>query len=812
MITVLTPEDLRKLCPTGSMAFTEPLSASTDVPMFGQERAREALSLGLGLHAEGFNIYVSGEQGSGKLRAVESFISGIASTESIPGDQCYLHCFSDPYQPRFLKLPAGRAVGFRKDMKTLIKSAVHALVKAFEHEDYAERRQQLHSRFESQQAALQQQLMEEANREQFLLKQNTWEVFTVPTKNGQPLTDQEFAALPVVEQEDIRKRQDAFSARIQRVVLDTRHIEKEAAEAFAKLESEVAGYAITNLITDMEERYVDLPAVVGYLQEVKQDILENLAEFLLSQKPQPLPLTGDHIPQGNFLRRYEVNVLVDNSHLKGAPVVIERNPTYNNLAGKVEKETVMGTLVTDFTMIRKGSLHSANGGYLVIRAEELLRNPFSWDALKRAIRDGQAVIEEAADQLGYLTTRSLKPEPIPLNVKVVIIGSEFYHDILHAYDPDFRALFKVKAAFDTDVPRTEAYVAEFVSHLRRHADQAGIPKPDAAAIACILEHGSRLAGDRERLTSRIDSLTDLLQEAGHYARRTSSASLTRAHVNQAIEQRFHRSNLILEKIQKMITRGQIMIDVTGSREGQVNGLSVTDMGDVAFGRPIRITSSVNPGKAGIVAIEREAALSGPIHTKGVMILSGYIAETFFQEAGVSLSARLVFEQSYSEIEGDSASSTELYAILSNLADLPIRQGIAVTGSLNQKGAIQAIGGVNEKIEGYYDVCRQAGLDGSQGVMIPRSNMHDLMLREDVVEAVRAKQFHVWAIDHVTDGIELLTGMKAGSPTEEETVYFRVAETLDRFSEKLDTREEHIEHSNGQGHWVSDVVMGRSKKI
>jgi predicted ATP-dependent protease len=808
MISALTPEDLRKLCIPELPDLNLPTGPDADVPMFGQERAREALALGLGLHADGFNIYVSGEQGSGKLPAVEAFISRLASLEPVPDDQCYLHCFNDPYQPRYLQLPAGRASIFRKDMKQLIRSAVHALVKAFEHDDYAERRQQLHNRFETRQAELQQQLMEEANREQFLLKQNAFEVFTVPQKNGQPLTDQEFAALPAQEQEDIRKRQEAFSAKIQRVMLETRHLEKEAATAFARLESEVAGFAITNLITEMEERYTDLPAVVGYLQEVKQDILENLAEFLLSQKPQPLP--GNQLPQVDFLRRYEVNVLVDNSRQQGAPVVIERNPTYNNLVGKVEKETVMGSLVTDFTMIRKGSLHRANGGYLVIRAEELLRNPFSWEGLKRALRDHQAVIEEAADQLGYLTTRTLKPEPIPLKVKVVIIGSEYYHDLLHAYDPDFRALFKVKAAFDTDIPRTDALVADYARFLRRQAEKAGLPSPEGPAIGGILEHGARLAGDRERITSRVDSLTDILQEAGHYARLESSASTTRAHVNRAIEQRFHRSNLILEKIQKMITRGQIMIDVTGTREGQVNGLSVTDMGDVAFGRPIRITASINPGKAGIVAIEREAQLSGPIHTKGVLILSGYIAETFFQQAGVSLSARVVFEQSYSEIEGDSASSTELYAIISNLADLPIKQGIAVTGSMNQKGVIQAIGGVNEKIEGYYDVCRQAGLDGTQGVMIPRSNIHDLMLREDVVETVRAGQFHVWAVENVTDGIELLTGMKAGSPTEEGTVYHLVSKTLERFSENLEAEEEHLEHSNGQGHWVSDVVMGQSK--
>lgn len=807
MISKLTAEDLRKPCRLDLQTLNLGSGGESVVPMFGQERAREALSLGLGLHADGFNIYVSGEQGAGKLRSVEAFITGLAATEPVPDDHCYLHCFSDPYQPRYLKLPAGRAVTFRKDMKTLIKSAVQALLKAFEHDDYAERRQQIHSRFEVRQAELQQQLVTEANREQFLLKQNAWEVYTMPMKDGQPLTDEAFAALPVAEQEDIRKRQEAFGARIQRVMLETRHLEKETAAAFARLESEVAGYAITNLITEMEERYMDLPAVVSHLQEVKQDILDNLAEFLISQKPQPV--TGNHIlPQGDFLRRYEVNVLVDNSRQQGAPVVIERNPTYNNLVGKVEKETMMGTLVTDFTMIRKGSLHSANGGYLLIRAEELLRNPFAWDALKRAIRDRQAVIEEAADQLGYLTTRSLKPEPIPLMVKVVVVGSEMYHDVLHAYDPDFRALFKVKAAFDTDVARTDDHVAAYARFLLHQAETSALPSPDAEAIAGILEHGARLAGDRDRITSRVESLTDLLQEAGHYARKEGSPSLTRAHVLRAVEQHFHRSNLVLEKLQKMIARGQLMIDVTGAHEGQVNGLSVADMGDIAFGRPIRITASVNPGKAGIVAIEREAQLSGPIHTKGVLILSGYIAETFFQQAGVSLSARVVFEQSYAEIEGDSASSTELYALLSNLADLPIKQGIAVTGSMNQKGFIQAIGGVNEKIEGFFDVCRNAGLDGTQGVMIPRANLYDLMLREDVVEAVRAGQFHVWAVENVTEGIELLTGTKAGSPTEEGTVYHRVSQTLARFSEHLEDVEEHIEHSNGQGHWVSDVVMAK----
>jgi predicted ATP-dependent protease len=806
MINTLTTDALRLNCPPEIFDRPEP-EGEDEMPMFGQERAGSAISLGLGLHAEGFNIFVSGEQGSGKLNAVESFIRKKAITEPVPDDICYIHHFDDPYQPRYLKLPAGRAQVFKKDMKKFIQSAVHALVKAFEHEDYAERRQTLHSSFETRQAALQKELVEEAKRQQLMLNQNAWEIFTIPMKDGKAMTDEEFAALPAVEQEEFRKRQEAISSMIQHVMLETRHLEQETASAFSRLESEVAGFAITNLITSVEDCYIDCPAVIAYLQEVKKDILDNLADFLIAQKPQP---PGVLLQHPDILRRYNVNLLIDNSRQQGAPVIIERNPTYNNLVGRVEKETVMGTLVTDFTMIRKGSLHSANGGYLIIRAEELLKTPFAWDALKRALRDRQAVTEDISDQLGYLTTRSLKPEPIPLQVKVMIIGSEPYHDLLYGYDPDFRALFKIKAAFNSEMPRTETHVLKYGAFLRKQAETLGLPAPEASAMSGIIEHGSRLTGDRERLTSRIESLTDLLQESAHYARESNSSTINRIHVNKAIEQRFHRSNLVLEKIQTMITRGQIMIDVNGSKAGQVNGLSVTDLGDVAFGRPVRITASVNPGKAGIVTVEREAELSGPIHTKGVLILGGYLAETFFQNSGVSLSARIVFEQSYSEIEGDSASSTELYAILSALSDLPIRQGIAVTGSMNQKGSIQAIGGVNEKIEGFFDVCRNNGLDGQQGVIIPRPNLHDLMLREDVVEAVRLGRFNVWAVDRVEDGIEILTGTRAGSPTDEGSVYQRVAHKLLEFSHRLDNKDDQTEHSNGQRHWVSDVVMGESK--
>jgi predicted ATP-dependent protease len=628
----------------------------------------------------------------------------------------------------------------------------------------------------------------------------------MPLKNGEPMTDQEFAALPEEEQQRIRKNQELFTAEIQDMLKSQRRIEKAAAEELSRLEGEVAGLTVTALMGELEEKYAALPAVVEYLHCVRKDILENLAEFLLAQKPAP---PGMPSPHGEFGRRYEVNVVVDNARQTGAPVVIEHHPTYHNLVGRVEKESVMGALVTDFTMMRKGSLHSANGGYLIIRAEELFRNFLSWEALKRALRNRQVTIEEAADQLGYLTTKSLRPEPIPLDVKLILVGTPNYYHLLHTYDPDFRTLFKVKADFDPAVERNEANTRHYLASIRSLAEREGIRIPDAAAMARLVEEGSRMADDRDRLSTRFDGIADLLREAGHYAARESCAAVGEPHILRAVENRTYRSNLIQEKMSEMVHKRELLIDTKGTGIGQVNGLSVLNLGDISFGRPVRITATVNPGKGGVIAIEREAELSGPIHTKGVLILSGYLAETFFQSGPVSLSARIVFEQSYSEVEGDSASSTELYALLSNLSRLPVRQGIAVTGSINQKGAVQAIGGVNEKIEGYFELCRLTGLDGEQGVMIPSANLQHLMLKDEVVEAVRTGRFHIWAVDTVDDGIEVLTGIRAGSVTEEGTVRERVAKTLEEYSERMieADRENGQIKAPGQGSWVSDVVMG-----
>jgi predicted ATP-dependent protease len=806
MIVIVDTAGVRQYCPVQTVERLLAGSPTDDDALMGQARARGALDLGLGIRAEGFNVFVAGEQGSGKLHAVKTFLERQAAGEPVPDDWCHVNNFDDPYHPIALRLPPGRGQVLRKDMRKLVEEAVRSLVKAFESEEYMRRRQTVSDKYEKEQAGMHSGLAERAEREHFLIRQTPWEIFSIPLKNGEPMTDQDFDKLPEAQQAQIRKAQESFTSEIEALLKHTRRIERAAEEELSRLEMEVAGLAVTGIIAEVEEKYATLPDIVGYLHRVRQDILENLAEFLLSRKPQP---PGLPLQRNEFSRRYEVNVVVDNARQAGAPVVIEHHPTYNNLVGHVEKESVMGTLVTDFTMVRRGALHVANGGYLILRAEELFRNYFTWEALKRALRNRQVTIEEAADQLGYFSTKSLRPEPIPLDVKVVLVGTPPYYHLLHAYDPDFRMLFKVKADFDPDMARTDANTAHYLAALRSMAEREGIRMPDAAALAKLVEQGSRMAIDRDRLTTRFEGIADVLREAGHYASKEDAANVGESHVLKAIERRIYRSNLIQEKVNEMVSRRELLIDTKGVRVGQVNGLSVLDLGDIAFGRPVRITATVNPGKSGVVAIEREAELSGPIHTKGVLILSGYLAETFFQSAPVSLSARLVFEQSYSEVEGDSASSTELYALLSNLARLPVRQGIAVTGSINQKGDVQAIGGVNEKIEGYFELCRLVGLDGEQGVIIPSANLRQLMLKEDVVEAVREGRFRIWAVDTVDDGIEVLTGVRAGSLTEEGTVKHLVAKTLEAYAERmsesgLDNGERKVP---GQGSWVSDVVMG-----
>ncbi len=778
----LTPDSVRKTFDPSRVKELLSREVESGDAIIGQDRAVKALKFGLGIKAEGYNIYVSGVQGTGKLTTIKNFVLELAKKESLPSDWCYVNNFKDPYQPTRICLPAGQANLFKKDIKNFIHDARQTLTKAFEHEDFIKRRQNISDLLVKQQDELFRDVYERAEKESIRIRETPVDIVTIPLKNGKTMTDDQFNKLNEDEQSTIRKSQDKYIEEIKVVVRKSRMLEKEANEKIAKLENEAASFAISALIQEVEEKYSNVPDVMQHLKAIKEDILVNLIGFLMIEKSNSnaIPL----LPNNNFVKRYEVNVLVDNDQALGAPVVVEPHPTYNNLFGRVEKESYMGTWITDLTLIRRGSLHTANGGYLIIQAEELFKNIFSWESLKRALKNKEVVIEEAGDQWGFITTKTLKPEPIPLTVKLILMGDPFLYHLLYTYDNDFKELFKVKADFDNSMERNDKNLGNYIRFCDQLCKKEGLSSLDNEAVAKVIEYGSRLVGDQNKLSVRFSEIANVLREANYYATVDKSIQIQSMHIRKAIQEKVYRSNLIQKELNEMIESKQILIDITGKKVGQVNGLSIITLGDIEFGIPNRITCSTSIGKDGIIAIEREAELSGPIHTKGVMILTGYLAEKYIQDKPICLNARVVFEQNYGEIEGDSASSSELYTILSGLSNLPIKQGISVTGSVNQKGEIQAVGGINEKIEGYFEICNILGWSGEQGVIIPSANIRNLMLKEEIQEAIHDGKFKIWAIDSIDEGIEILTGMRAGSPQEEGTITYLVNNRLNEYADKM----------------------------
>jgi lon-related putative ATP-dependent protease len=790
MLNDLSVDKLRRICDPETVGCT----TSEEVPVLetiiGQERAVKALRFGLGIKELGFNIYVAGLSGTGKTTTVERFVEEIARDKPVPNDWCYVNNFRDAYRPKALCLPPGRASQLQADMNSLVERARKEMRIAFESEEYGTKRQEIVRSFEQQREQILAQVNESARQQGFLLQTTPIGLLTIPVnKDGQPLSDEEFMALPSEEKEKLSQKREALQAEMAAAIRQTKSVERNIEEALGKLDREVALFAVGHLIEDLKEKHSDVPEVVAFLDEVQADMLANLSQFRTNpEEQQDNPLRPQVAKEAPF-RKYEVNVIVNNAELEGAPVVMELNPTHNNLVGSVEQEARFGALVTDFTMIREGCLHRANGGYLVIPVDEILRNPFSWDSLKRALRNKQIAIEDVAERLGFITTRSLQPEPIPLDVKLILIGQPALYYALRSLDEDFGELFKIKADFDTEMERVEEHIEDYVGFVRTVCETENLKHLDNSALAKVVEYGSRLAGDQEKLSTRFGDLADVIREASYYANREDATNVTADHITQAIDERFYRSGLIKDRINEMIQRDVIKIDVLGEKIGQVNGLSVADLGDISFGRPTRITTSIGLGQEGLIDIEREAKLGGPIHSKGVMILAGYLMDKYAQDKPLSLTARLVFEQSYGGVEGDSASSTELYSLLSALSELPIKQGIAVTGSVNQKGEVQAIGGVNEKIEGFFEICKAKGLTGEQGVMIPASNVSNLMLKEEIVEVARAGQFHVWPVNTIDEGIEILTGVQAGRRIEDgnfeqDTVNARVDQRLRQLAETM----------------------------
>jgi lon-related putative ATP-dependent protease len=762
MVNELTFDKIRRVCNPDFVQCTSTSELEPLHEIIGQERAVRALKLGLDIKDRGFNVYVAGYPGSGRTTAVKNFLDKTAKAKVVPSDWCYVNNFSNEYTPKAIKLPSGKAKDFQKDMKTFVDDAKRGLRKAFESEDYAVKRENTLKQVELQRKQLIEQLNVEAEGQGFVIQSAPIGLLLIPVIKGKPVSEEEMLTLPPKIRSEIQDKRERLQSDLRTAMRQFMDMDRAAYDKIKDLNRSVALFAIGNLVSELVELYKGFADVGVYLKDVQDDILENIAQFVKgSDEAQQQALQLPWMARENSFKKYEVNVVVDNSEVKGAPVVMASNPTYPNLFGKIEKEAQFGALVTDFTMIRGGLLHKANGGYLIVPVEELLRNPLSYEGLKRALQSQHINIEELEERYGFLGTKSLKPEPIPLEIKVVLIGDPYLYQQLYTLDKEFKEWFKIKAEFDTSMSRTEENMVHYAAFVCTLCQRENLKHLDKSGLAKLIEHSSRLADDQMKLSTRFAEVADTAREANFYANEDKVEFISGEHVKKAVEEKIYRSKMIQEKIQEMINREFLLIDTDSEKIGQVNGLSVASLGDFAFGMPSRVTVSIGLGREGVVDIEREAKMGGPIHTKGVLILSGYLNEKYAKEKPLSLSARLVFEQNYEGVEGDSASSTELYAVLSNLSGLPINQSLAVTGSVNQRGQVQAIGGVNQKIEGFFEVCKNRGLTGRQGVMIPESNVQNLMLKEEVVDAVKAGLFHVYSVKSIDEGIEVLTGVRAG---------------------------------------------------
>lgn len=754
-------EQLRRYCEPAQFDFATTQEVEPADGTIGQERAMAALEFGMGVRASGYNVYVAGDSGTRKTATTENFLQAIAKERPVPPDWVYVHNFDDGYRPRAISLPAGQGDQLAAEMDKFIEACKLELPRAFESEEYENRKGEKTRDIDAQREQLSNQIQEEAKKEGFAIQTTPVGIVTMPMVEGQPISREAFEALPEDQKKELQERGQRLQGNLSQAMGRARKLEKEASERAHEVDKEVAASTVASLLEDVRQRFADFPEVLQFLDRLQQDIVDR-AEDLRAPDKDAVAIPGlGRMTSEDHYEEYKVNVFVNNKGGQGAPVVVENNPTYYNLIGRIDYRARMGGMTTDFTMIKAGALQRANGGFLVVQAYDLLTSPQSWDALKRTLRAGEVRIENLGEQFSAVPTATLKPEPIPLDVRVVLVGQPYIYYLLFNRDEDFRKLFKVRADFASQMERTPENEHSYAQFIASQSREQGLRPFDRTGVAKVVEYGSRLEEHQQKLSTRFLDIGDLLSESNYWAELDGSRLVRGRHVQKAIDEKIYRSNLVEERMREMIAEGTVMISTEGAVPGQINGLSVISMGDYAFGRPSRITARTAFGQSGVMDIERETKMSGRIHSKGVLILSGYLAGKYAQDKPLALSATLTFEQLYDEVEGDSASSAELYALLSSLSGLPLRQDLAVTGSVNQRGQVQPIGGVNEKIEGYFDVCRAMGLTGDQGVMIPESNVKHLMLREDVVKAVRQGKFHVYAVKTVEEGIEILTGTPAG---------------------------------------------------
>ncbi len=786
------PDQLRWVCDPQALGFETTAELEPLASPIGQERAMAAIDFGANIASEGYNVFVLGPVGTGRSTMTRQALERIAKTRPQPDDWCYVYNFEDPRAPRAIGLPAGKGSELREDIDELIEDINQAITRAFDSEDYQNQRDELLKDFREQRAERLQQFEQEADEAGFTVGRGPGGLVVAPATNGEMMSPQDYAKLPEEERKAVDRRREELQDKLIDILRHSQRQEKEVREKVKELDREVVEFAAGHYFDDLQAKYQQYPEVVKQLAQMKQDLIENVAQFRdgEEQTPQlPMPPGFPSLERSPY-DRYRLNLLLGHSDMEGAPVVFESNPTIDNLTGQIEHQTHMGALVTDFTMIKPGALHRANGGYLLLEAKAVLSRPFAWEALKRCLKNKEIRVESLQDQLRWLSTVSLEPEPIPLDVKVVLLGSPQLYYLLYTYDEDFSKLFKVKADFNIVMDRGEEALQQYARFVATRCQMEDLPAFSAPAVAKIAEYGARAAGDQGKFTTRFVEVADLVREAAHWANENgNSDAVTVEDVQQAIDHHIWRSNRIEQRILELIEQGTIMVDTEGEAVGQINGIALLPLGDYMIGKPTRLTARSFLGRTGIVNIEREAELSGPIHNKGMLILSGYLGQKYSSRFPLSCAASISFEQSYEEVEGDSAACAELYTLLSSLGEIPIKQGLAVTGSVNQHGQVQPVGGVTRKIEGFFATCKVKGLTGEQGVIIPAGNVRHLMLREEVVQAVQDNKFHIYAVETIDEGLQILTGMPAGEPDEEGnypegTVHGAVQDRLRQFAEAL----------------------------
>lgn len=764
----------------------------------GQNRALEALKFGIAIDCRGFNIYALGPSGLGKRSMIRDLLEKEAKKRPPPNDICYIHNFKTPREPLAILLPSGRGRRLAEDMNQLVELLKIAIPAIFESKPYISRIKEIQEETRKKQEDAILALEQESERQNITIIRTPEGFMLAAVKNGEIMTEQEFKGLPKAEREEkelimkkIHEELGSYLEQIPNWNKEQREKAKEALKYFTMLQ-------VGSLISDVKKKHEDLPVIVAYLHEVQKAILDNPSEF--RKKPEGMsPALGMDATGDSSLHRYNVNVLVDNGELKGAPIIYEDNPTLTNLLGRIDHMSQFGALVTDFTLIRAGALHKANGGFLVLDAHKLLTHPFAWDALKRTLRAHEIRVENIYQMLGYAGTISIEPNPVPLDLKVVILGDRYIYYLLCTMDNDFLELFKVAADFDENLKKSPKNNLLFAQMLKNIIKKHELLPLTRTAVAEIIDHASRNIGDGQKISTHVETLSDLLREAHHYASIEHQDAIDVPHVERAIEQQVFRASRLREQFYESIQRGALLIETEGNKIGQINGLSYVLLGGFAFGHPTRITARASVGKGDLIDIEREVKLGGPIHSKGVLILTGYLNGQFAKEVPLSLSLSLVFEQSYGGVEGDSASAAEACVLLSAIAEIPLKQSFAMTGSMNQFGQIQAVGGINEKIEGFFDICKMGELTGEQGVIIPKSNVERLMLRKDVALAAKEKLFHIFPVENIDQAMELMTGLKAGAKDKDgnfpkDTINYKINMALRRYAKIKDSAEQTSEES------------------